>query len=209
MNRYNVATIYKKIVDSFNNLHKTLTRQERLGHVQSKDNYLLLFRNHGFMERLQSLFTPPTLIWTTQSGGKLFLGNCINAGDRHFMSEAMVSLVVNASKEVPNHFESDKGIKYIQVQAHDVGEDSDQIIVPEVARNVAKELNTGGVVFCHCFMGRSRSVSVCIQALKLISNMSVIELYLHIKKKRNIVHINQQFYEKINEHFMLLAKKDS
>lgn len=209
MNRYNVMTVYTKIVDSLNNFHRTMVKQDRLGYIDEHE-FLLIFRNHSFMERLRSLFSPPTEVFRW-GNGVLYLGNCINAADQDFLIDKKISLIVNASREVPNHFEDDPEtkIQYLRVSAHDVAVDSNKIIVPEIVDVVVRCLERGENVFTHCFMGRSRSVSVCIQVIRsLVPHRSVQDVYLGLKKKRPIVHINTRFYETLVDHHDAMEQKN-
>ena len=209
MNRYNIVMFYQKIRDSLCNIRKTLVKQKRLKQIESEDNFLLIFRNHTFFERLQSLFTPPTNIFSFNGGGSIFLGNCTNAGDKYFMIQENICLIVNASKEVPDHFHdhTDLKIKYYRVHAHDISEDASSIVVPDIVKSIIDHLRIGDNVFIHCFMGRSRSVAVCLQVIREITGKPLETLYLEIKQKRPIIHINTSFFNSLKEYYRIRDKK--
>ena len=63
--------------------------------------------------------------------------------------------------------------------------------------NWVSNVNNGGNILVHCFMGSSRSATLVVLYLMKIHHMTFDDAYKFIKEKRNIVNLNTKFAQEL------------
>jgi protein-tyrosine phosphatase len=104
-----------------------------------------------------------------------------------------------------NYFE-EQGTKYIHLQLYD---DMAEELIPEVlkaAHFIDDAIKSGGTVFVHCAMGKSRSVSAIIMYLMHHQRMSYEESLQLIRASRPIAKPNLSYERQLKEYYEGLLK---
>jgi protein-tyrosine phosphatase len=133
----------------------------------------------------------------------IYLGNAYNASNYKTIERLNIKTIINVSKEIPNFFEKNTTIKYLQIPIKDDSENHiTEFIRPTLEfLNLHEPYDENKSILIHCYMGSSRSASIVL--LYLIykyqySYNAALELLL---SKRPIVNINTNFLKDIYDFF--------
>ncbi len=127
----------------------------------------------------------------------IYLGSAKNAADFSGLLRNDVSLVVNVTRDVPNFFDYEDGIEYIQISLLDTEGASLLEKKEEINATLDRVLNHKGNVLAHCMMGASRSVSfVCLYLMKR-DNIGADEAYKKVSGYREAACINSTFLKEM------------
>lgn len=72
----------------------------------------------------------------------------------------------------------------------------------EVSTIIAEEISNGGKVLIFCYMGVSRSVSLCLAYLVGIEKMDLKSAFLAVKSARNVAKPNSEFWKQLIQYEM-------
>ncbi|MBC83327.1 MAG: hypothetical protein CL454_00535 [Acidimicrobiaceae bacterium] len=127
----------------------------------------------------------------------LFVGSAADAACAPNLHSAGISLVVNATADIPNFFEGQRGApEYVRVPMADVPDATFRTHLQETKAALAKikeVRDKGGQVLVHCLMGASRSVAVACLALMEETGWSAERAYATTQAKRCPARINVSF----------------
>lgn len=113
------------------------------------------------------------------------------------LSELGVTLVINATYEVPNVEVPEGTIEFIQLYINDsVTADMAQHM-DRCADRINEVRSAGGVALVHCALGVSRSVTICLAYLVKYEGRTLREAYFEVKKKRPIIRPNEGFWRQL------------
>jgi len=113
------------------------------------------------------------------------------------LSELGVSLVINATYEVPNVEVPEGTIEFIQLHINDsITADMAQHM-DRCADRIHEVRSAGGVALVHCALGVSRSVTICLAYLVKYEGRTLREAYFEVKKKRPIIRPNEGFWRQL------------
>jgi hypothetical protein len=119
---------------------------------------------------------------------RLWLGNKAAAADANFIRENNITVIVNASKNIP--FIDNPVIRKYRVPVDDNLEDVEinnmTLWSPEIVYNLLKEYNAGNTILVHCAAGMQRSAAIVAMFLIVLKNMSAADAIQYIKSKRRI-----------------------
>jgi protein-tyrosine phosphatase len=99
---------------------------------------------------------------------RLYLGNFQAAKDKDFFKKKNIRAVLNCSKDIPNHFASNKNIEYMRIPVDDSLKQKDYdlmfdfmpVIVAFIHKHIVVQKNN---ILIHCWAGRQRSaISVAV-----------------------------------------------
>lgn len=146
--------------------------------------------------------------------GKLYLGNRVGAREvpstpffaskeGHIMDEPVrITHVLNATLEVPSFyqfvpspyaFDDKETIRYCTLPMIDLPLFPLKNYIDEASQFIHESIQSGGVVFVHCFEGKSRSVSCIIAYLMEHKLMSLEEALQFVQSRREIANPNFGF----------------
>jgi len=113
------------------------------------------------------------------------------------LSELGVSLVINATYEVPNVEVPEGTIEFIQLHINDVVTADMAQHMDRCADRIHEVRSAGGVALVHCALGVSRSVTICLAYLVKYEGRTLREAYFEVKKKRPIIRPNEGFWRQL------------
>ena len=126
---------------------------------------------------------------TTILEGRLFLGDRHGARDLHYLKNLGVTHVVNAAVEQPNVHPNE--LTYFNCNLKDNRKAQLDFYAPLLF--IQQALEQGGVVFVHCFLGKSRSASMVIGYLMWAYGMSLDDAMEWVCERRPCVKPNPNF----------------
>ena len=139
----------------------------------------------------------------SEIGPGLFVGSAADAACAPNLHSAGISLVVNATADIPNFFEGQPGApEYVRVPILDVPGATFRNHLQETKAALAKIKEVrgrGGQVLVHCLMGASRSVTVACLAVMEATGCSAKEAYATAQDKRCPARINVSFMQDLEE----------
>jgi atypical dual specificity phosphatase len=119
---------------------------------------------------------------------RLWLGNKYAATDISFITANHITVIVNASKDIP-FLEGVPTRKY-RVPVDDNLEEAEITNMskwaPEIIYSVLTEYKKGAVILVHCAAGVQRSAAIVAMLLIVIKNMTADEAIRYIKSRRRI-----------------------
>jgi len=113
------------------------------------------------------------------------------------LTELGVSLVINATYEVPNVDVPDGSVEFIQLHINDVVTANMAQHMDVCADRIHEVRSAGGVALVHCALGISRSVTICLAYLVKHEGRTLREAYFELKKKRPIIRPNEGFWRQL------------
>ena len=134
---------------------------------------------------------------------RVWVGGARDASNRDFLDSAKVTHILNTAKELPNRFAAD--FTYLRLGlADEVDEDlrsrlDECCAFLDSARAAANERNGGAAALVHCYMGRSRSVSVTAAYAVHALGISVHEAIGRIKAMKPDASPNRGFVQQLED----------
>jgi len=138
---------------------------------------------------MYNLLTPPTHIIDN-----IYIGNACNAGDYYTLTKLNIKNIVNVSQEISNYYPNN--FEYYNINVLD-NEDGRLKPYYNSFLNWVSNVNNGGNILVHCFMGSSRSATLVVLYLMKNHHMTFDDAYKFIKEKRNIVNLNTKFAQEL------------
>ena len=140
-----------------------------------------VFKHNSLKYTFRGFFTPCTYIIDN-----IYLGSSLGACNLNLLNKNKIGYIINISEDIPNFFE-DK-FKYLQITKRDNGkEELDKKNFEESYNYILKSQESNKNIFIHCFVGRSRSVSLIIYYLMKKYNYTIKESLDYIKEKRSVI----------------------
>ena len=136
---------------------------------------------------------------------RVWVGGARDASNRDLLDSAKVTHILNTAKELPNRFAADSSLTYLRLGlADEVDEDlrsrlDECCAFLDSARAAANERNGGAAALVHCYMGRSRSVSVTAAYAVHALGISVHEAIGRIKAKKPDASPNRGFVQQLED----------
>jgi protein-tyrosine phosphatase len=169
---------YQFIIDYYNGENMEVSRLDKND------------ENIGITEFINRVLKEPNLIIDN-----IYLGNGYNASNISLLQENNIKYILNVTKEIPNHFEYNSDIKYLQIGVMDWKSESIIDYFDEILRFFDSCDN--GNILVHCYMGSSRSATAVLLYLIKRKHMGLEEALEYLKNKRDIVNINKKFLEEV------------
>ncbi len=127
---------------------------------------------------------------------RLYLGDRISAYHKNFINNKNINVIVNATKDIPNFYDSNPEIKYYRVPVEDNLTLEEMNTFYFYAQSLLpilyKEYMDGKTILIHCFAGMQRSAALMLLLLIYIHkknnkiNMSVADAKFYILSKRPV-----------------------
>ncbi len=127
---------------------------------------------------------------------RLYLGDRLSAYNKTFIHNTKINIIVNASKDIPNFYDSNPEIKYYRVPIEDNLQMEELHAFYFCAKSLIpilfKEYMNGNTILIHCFAGMQRSAALVLLFLiyyhKKVNNinMSVSDAKFFILSKRPV-----------------------
>lgn len=127
---------------------------------------------------------------------RLYLGDRLSAFNKNFIAQKNINVIVNASKDIPNLYDTNPEIKYFRVPIEDNLQPEELTTFYFCAKSLLpilyKEYMNGHTILIHCFAGMQRSAALMLLLLIYIHkknnniNMSVSDAKFYILSKRPV-----------------------
>jgi protein-tyrosine phosphatase len=189
----NLLALYKvscdRIYDLYQNFTKVyLTTTQRL------------FPKVSFLTAYATFFSEPTHIVDN-----IYLGSAFNAANIDQLKKINIGLIINVTPDISNHYTRD--FTYKQYSIQDDGIDK---ITPYFEDSYEIILGQNKILYqpilIHCFMGASRSVSICAYYLMKTKNYTPEEAIKFIQSKRPIANPSKAFYMELEEAYKIILE---
>jgi len=127
---------------------------------------------------------------------RLYLSDYISLSASR-LAELGVSLVVNATYEIPNVEVPNGTVEFIKLHINDAITSDMYQHMDFCADRIHEVRSAGGVALVHCALGISRSVTICLAYLVKHEGRTLREAYFELKKKRPIIRPNEGFWRQL------------
>ncbi len=127
---------------------------------------------------------------------RLYLGDRLTAYNQNYILNNNINVIVNATKDIPNFYDSNPEIKYYRVPVEDnlASEElnSFYFCAKSLLPILFEEYMNGKTILIHCFAGMQRSAALVLLFLiyyhKKVNNinMSVADAKFYILSKRPV-----------------------
>jgi protein-tyrosine phosphatase len=127
---------------------------------------------------------------------RFYLGDRLSAYNQNFIAQNKINVIVNATKDIPNFYDSIPEIKYYRMPIEDNLEVEELNAFYFYAKSLLpilyKEYKEGKVILIHCFAGMQRSAALALLFLIYYHkkenniNMSVGDAKFYILSKRPV-----------------------
>jgi len=148
----------------------------------------------GYKSEVEKMLSPHMDV--TRILDHLYLSDFVSLSPSR-LSELGVTLVVNATYEIPNVDVPEGTIEFIKLEINDsVTADMAQHM-DRCADRIHEVRSAGGAALVHCALGISRSVTICLAYLVKHEGRTLREAYFELKKKRPIIRPNEGFWRQL------------
>ena len=134
---------------------------------------------------------------------RLWLGNRHAALDANFIRSNNITVIVNASKDIP--FINDNAAKKYRVPVDDNLEPSEIDNMakwsPEIVYMILREYQAGNTILVHCAAGMQRSAAIVAMTLIVMKQMNPDQAIQFIKSKRPIAFFPSANFERSIRQF--------
>lgn len=161
-----------------------------------------IFPEVGYYDEYSTFFSYPTYICDN-----IYLGSAFNAASYETLKDLNIKVVLNITKEISNHYPDD--ISYIRYDIYDNNKHSILKHLESAFRDIQHhQQNTEGNILIHCYMGRSRSVSVLLYYLMKTRKHNTGESYSFddalkfVREKRPIINPTFRFTKDLAKSIM-------
>jgi len=127
---------------------------------------------------------------------RLYLSDYVSLSPSR-LAELGVTLVVNATYEMPNVNVPEGSVEFIKLHINDVVTANMAQHMDVCADRIHEVRSSGGVALVHCALGISRSVTICLAYLVKYEGRTLREAYFELKKKRPIIRPNEGFWRQL------------
>ncbi|EGZ11984.1 hypothetical protein PHYSODRAFT_303805 [Phytophthora sojae] len=132
----------------------------------------------------------------------VLLGSRENAEDSQLLNFLGITHICNCAKQVGNSFEGE--FIYLKLNLKD---SQDEELIPHfqtVAKFIKRVERLRGRVLIHCISGASRSPALLVAYLMIDKDMSLLDAYNMVRRKRHIVQPNQGFRLQLAKYELML-----
>jgi protein-tyrosine phosphatase len=152
-----------------------------------------VFKDNNLFDQYYTFIDTPTHIIDN-----IYIGSAYNAANYNSLNYNNIGLIINMTTELTHHY-TDKYI-YKKFSINDNNKDDIDNYLEETFNEIINynKYNNKNILI-HCFVGRSRSVSVVIYYLMKKHLMSFDQAINYIKNKRPIINPNNKFVETLKK----------
>lgn len=146
---------------------------------------------------------------------RLYLGNFQAAKDKEFFKDKRIRAVLNCSRDIPNHFASNRDIEYMRIPVEDSLKQKDYDLMfefmPVIVAFIHKHtVVQGNNLLVHCWAGRQRSaISVAVYLVDKYGLDPKEACKLVMDKRPEAFHFGKSlnFDQALNKYYKTYMKK--
>ncbi|KAK0078382.1 hypothetical protein PV325_002559 [Microctonus aethiopoides] len=128
----------------------------------------------------------------------LYLGNAANSEDHDALSRHRIQYILNVTPDLPNVFESDGSMKYMQIPISDHWSQNLASFFPQAIQFIEEARSSDKGVLVHCLAGVSRSVTITIAYLMHKCNLTLNDAFNLVRSRKTNVAPNFHFMEQLH-----------
>lgn len=128
----------------------------------------------------------------------LFLGNASHSEDLKSLKKYNIKYILNVTPDLPNVFERDGHIKYLQIPITDHWSQDLYTHFPNAIKFIDEARSKGAGVLVHCLAGVSRSVTVTLAYIMFARTLSLNDAFSLVRARKPDVSPNFHFMEQLH-----------
>nr|CAH7725473.1 unnamed protein product [Callosobruchus chinensis] len=128
----------------------------------------------------------------------LFLGNAANSEDRQALAKHSIQYVLNVTPDLPNVFEDQGSIKYMQIPITDHWSQNLASHFPKAIEFIDEARTNKKGVLVHCLAGVSRSVTITVAYLMYKCSLNLNDAFNVVRARKSNVAPNFHFMEQLH-----------
>lgn len=128
----------------------------------------------------------------------LFLGNASHSEDLKSLKKYNIKYILNVTPDLPNVFERDGHIKYLQIPITDHWSQDLAGHFPNAIKFIDEARSKGVGVLVHCLAGVSRSVTVTLAYIMFARALSLNDAFSLVRARKPDVSPNFHFMEQLH-----------
>ncbi|XP_058457972.1 dual specificity protein phosphatase Mpk3 isoform X2 [Malaya genurostris] len=128
----------------------------------------------------------------------LFLGNASHSEDIKSLKKYNIKYILNVTPDLPNVFERDGHIKYLQIPITDHWSQDLAGHFPNAIKFIDEARSKGVGVLVHCLAGVSRSVTVTLAYIMFARTLSLNDAFSLVRARKPDVSPNFHFMEQLD-----------
>lgn len=128
----------------------------------------------------------------------LFLGNASHSEDLKSLKKYNIKYILNVTPDLPNVFERDGHIKYLQIPITDHWSQDLAGHFPNAIKFIDEARSKGVGVLVHCLAGVSRSVTVTLAYIMFARTLSLNDAFSLVRARKPDVSPNFHFMEQLH-----------
>ncbi|CAH1155364.1 unnamed protein product [Phaedon cochleariae] len=128
----------------------------------------------------------------------LFLGNAANSEDSQALAKHSIQYVLNVTPDLPNVFENQGSIKYMQIPITDHWSQNLASHFPKAIEFIEEARSRQKAVLVHCLAGVSRSVTVTVAYLMYKCSLNLNDAFNVVRARKRNVAPNFHFMEQLH-----------
>lgn len=130
----------------------------------------------------------------------LFLGNARNSADLEALKRHKIHYILNVTSDLPNIFNQDPKIHYLQIPISDHWSQNLASFFPEAIAFIDEARQKQLGVLVHCLAGISRSVTITVAYLMHKFSMPLNDAYEFVKKRKANISPNFSFMGQLRDY---------
>jgi len=133
----------------------------------------------------------------------LYLGNVDDAKNKNILKYLQIKNIINVAKEYKHiHL---KDFTCMEIPLRDNSSENISVYFDITSNFIEKCRQNNEKVLVHCIMGISRSTTIILAYLMKYNNMTLLDAYYFVKKKRSIINPNDGFIEQLLNYEKILG----
>jgi len=127
----------------------------------------------------------------------IYLGNAYNAADYKNIDSLEIKYIVNVTDDIPDFYP----IRYVYhtIKVKDVHSADLKPFMSDALDFLMRHSSKNEKILIHCYMGSSRSATICALYLIFKHNMTVDSAISFLEERRPIVNMNVEFIRQLKE----------
>ncbi|KAK9732309.1 Dual specificity phosphatase, catalytic domain [Popillia japonica] len=127
----------------------------------------------------------------------LFLGNAANSEDSQALAKHSIQYILNVTPDLPNVFEDDGSIKYMQIPITDHWSQNLASHFPNAIEFIDEARSKKKGVLVHCLAGVSRSVTITVAYLMYKCSLNMNDAFNFVRSRKSNIAPNFHFMQQL------------
>ncbi|KAK9890845.1 hypothetical protein WA026_012191 [Henosepilachna vigintioctopunctata] len=129
----------------------------------------------------------------------LFLGNAVNSEDSQALARHNIQYILNVTPDLPNVFEDQGNMKYMQIPITDHYSQDLAIHFPKAIDFIEEARSRQKGVLVHCLAGISRSVTITVAYLMRKCSLNLNDAFNLVRSRKSNIAPNFHFMKQLHD----------